>query len=58
VFSRARIVRNTVEPDPEMPTLAEVRELLDAPDEPSGSAGPAGTVVVPPGSPAEADLHN
>ncbi|MEX2125428.1 MAG: L,D-transpeptidase family protein [Woeseia sp.] len=31
VYSRARVVRNTVEPDPEVPTLAEVRELLDAP---------------------------
>jgi L,D-transpeptidase ErfK/SrfK len=58
VFGRARIVRNTVEPDPEMPTLAEVRELLDAPEEPSGSAGAAGTVVVPAGSPAAVDLHN
>jgi L,D-transpeptidase ErfK/SrfK len=58
VFGRARIVRNTVEPDPEMPTLAEVRELLDAPEEPSGSAGAAGTVVVPTGSPAAVDLHN
>jgi L,D-transpeptidase ErfK/SrfK len=58
VFGRARIVRNTVEPDPEMPTLAEVRELLDAAGEPSGSADRAGTVVVPAGSPAGADLHN
>ncbi len=33
VFERARIVRNTVEMDPEMPTLAEVREILDAPVE-------------------------
>lgn len=28
-LERARIVRNTVEPDPNMPTLAEVRALLD-----------------------------
>ena len=33
VYARARIVRNTVEPDPDMPTLAEVREILDAPIE-------------------------
>jgi hypothetical protein len=31
VFERARVVRNTYEPDPEQPTLAEVREILDAP---------------------------
>ncbi|MGH8168609.1 MAG: hypothetical protein ACREQ1_15320, partial [Woeseiaceae bacterium] len=31
IYSRARVVRNTVVPDPEMPTLAEVREMLDAP---------------------------
>ncbi len=31
VFERARVVRNTVEPDPDVPTLAEVREILDAP---------------------------
>ena len=31
VFSRARVVRNTVEPDPNMPSIDEVRALLDAP---------------------------
>jgi L,D-transpeptidase ErfK/SrfK len=31
VYERAVVVRNTVEPDPDAPTLAEVRELLDAP---------------------------
>ncbi len=31
VLARARLVENTVEPDPDMPTLAEVRELLDTP---------------------------
>ena len=31
VFERARVVRNTVEYDPDAPTLAEVREILDAP---------------------------
>jgi L,D-transpeptidase ErfK/SrfK len=58
VFSRARIVRNTVLPDPEMPTLAEVRELLDTPSEPVRAADKVGTAAVPVGSPAEADLHN
>ena len=31
LMARARIVRNTVEPDPNMPTLEEVRALLDEP---------------------------
>lgn len=56
VFGRARIVRNTVEPDPDMPTLAEVRELLDTPAEPAGTSGVG--AVAPAGSPAEADLNN
>jgi uncharacterized protein YfiM (DUF2279 family) len=55
MWSRVRVVRNTVEPDPDMPTLAEVRELLDAPAETETSAGGA---VAPSGGPAEADLHN
>ena len=29
VFARASVVRNTVEPDPDAPTLTEVRELMD-----------------------------
>jgi L,D-transpeptidase ErfK/SrfK len=29
VFARARLVRNTVEPDPDAPTLGEVREMID-----------------------------
>lgn len=33
VFERVRVVRNTVEQDPNAPTLAEVRALLDEPDE-------------------------
>jgi L,D-transpeptidase ErfK/SrfK len=59
LLGRARIVRNTVERDPDMPTLAEVRELLDAPMEtaaggaPEPAAEPATTA-----SPAEADAHN
>jgi L,D-transpeptidase ErfK/SrfK len=36
VYARARVVRNTIEFDPDAPTLAEVRALLDAPvDEPA-----------------------
>jgi L,D-transpeptidase ErfK/SrfK len=31
VFGRSRVVRNTVEPDPDMPTIDEVRALLDEP---------------------------
>ena len=31
ITTRARLVQNTVEPDPEGPTLAEVRAILDAP---------------------------
>ncbi len=33
VMARARVIRNTVEPDPNMPTLEEVRALLDEPTE-------------------------
>ena len=29
VFARARLVRNTVEPDPGAPTMSEVREMID-----------------------------
>jgi L,D-transpeptidase ErfK/SrfK len=29
IFARANVVRNTVEPDPNAPTLTEVRELMD-----------------------------
>ena len=31
LYGRARLVRNTVEIDPDAPTLAEIREILDAP---------------------------
>ncbi len=31
IYERALVVRNTVEPDPDAPTLTEVRELLDQP---------------------------
>jgi len=36
VFARARLVVNTVERDPDAPTLAEVRALLDGPSAPGG----------------------
>lgn len=36
VMARVRVVRNTVEPDPDMPTLDEVRALLDEPMEETG----------------------
>ncbi len=44
VYARARTVRNTVEIDPDAPTLAEIRELLDAPLEP-GESGEAVQLV-------------
>jgi L,D-transpeptidase ErfK/SrfK len=34
IYARARTVRNTVEIDPDAPTLAEIREILEAPIEP------------------------
>lgn len=41
VYERARVVRNIVEPDPDVPTLAEVRELLDTPlDDPEAAEEP------------------
>jgi L,D-transpeptidase ErfK/SrfK len=40
VYGRARAVRNTVEVDPDAPTLAEIREILDAPLEPEDSDEP------------------
>lgn len=44
LYTRARVVRNTVKTDPDAPTLAEVRELLDAlPEQPAT----AGTVPTP-----------
>jgi L,D-transpeptidase ErfK/SrfK len=41
MLERARIVRNTVEFDPDMPTLAEVRELIDAELEEKEADAPA-----------------
>lgn len=40
VMHRARVVRNTVEPDPNMPTIDEVRALLDEPLESEISVEP------------------
>jgi L,D-transpeptidase ErfK/SrfK len=41
VYERARVVRNIVEPDDDVPTLAEVREILDTPIESENEAGEA-----------------
>ena len=57
LVNRARIVRNTVERDPDMPTLAEVRALLDAPIDTSAD-GAAEPGVEPATSPTEAGAHN
>jgi len=38
MMTRARVIRNTVEPDPNMPTLEEVRALLDEPVDDEGVA--------------------
>jgi L,D-transpeptidase ErfK/SrfK len=49
IFERARVVRNTVQPDPLAPTLAEVRELLDAPlDEDGLEAASEAALPAPP----------
>lgn len=37
VYERAQVVRNIVLPDPDVPTLAEVREMLDQPAEVSAA---------------------
>jgi L,D-transpeptidase ErfK/SrfK len=57
VYGRARVVKNTVEPDPEVPTLAEVRALLDAPLEPAGAGGAGEAIAEPAGSPGQAELQ-
>ncbi len=49
IYTRVRVVRNTVKIDPDAPSLAEVRELLDAPPESvetstDGTAGAATNV--------------
>lgn len=41
IMARARVIENTVELDPDMPTLAEVREILDAPADDEADASPA-----------------
>jgi len=45
LIARARVVHNTVTTDPNMPTLAEVRAILDAPPEPAETTDPAVTGV-------------
>jgi L,D-transpeptidase ErfK/SrfK len=46
VVARARVIENTVEPDPDLPSLAEVRAILDEPvedaeeEEPEAAAEP------------------
>ena len=50
VYGRARLVRNTVEPDPDAPTLAEVRAELDAlmeEGDEEGAANDGGPVAEP-----------
>jgi hypothetical protein len=54
VYERARVVKNVVEPDPDVPTLAEVREMLDQPLESSTDAAtPAGDVESATGNDAQ-----
>ena len=50
VYERARVVRNIVEPDDDVPTLAEVREILDTPIESENEAGEAESEGAPPGA--------
>ncbi len=45
VYERATAVRNTVERDPDVPTLAEIRELLDSPPEAESAEAPSGSAV-------------
>lgn len=58
LYNRARIVRNTVVPDPDMPTLAEVRAMLDDPAETDPAEDTAGASAPPTGSPAGTDRSN
>jgi L,D-transpeptidase ErfK/SrfK len=44
LYSRLRVVRNTVKSDPDAPTLAEVRQLLDAPPDDAASATQAAEI--------------
>src|SRR5690606_24016016 len=61
IYARARVVKNTVEPDPDVPTLAEVRALLDAADaepaEPAATGAEAGEAAAG-GAPATAELED
>ena len=44
LYSRLRVVRNTVKSDPDAPTLAEVRQMLDAPPDDAASATQAAEI--------------
>ena len=45
-MARARVVENTVVPDPDLPTLAEVRAILDEPlDEPGNELSSEDSIV-------------
>jgi L,D-transpeptidase ErfK/SrfK len=57
LYTRARVVRNTVKPDPEAPTLAEVRALLDAVPEETGAAA-GGGAELPASAAHEQDLKD
>ena len=52
IMARARVIENTVVLDPDMPTLAEVRRLLDEPADEEAEATPA---VAPDGGPSAAN---
>jgi L,D-transpeptidase ErfK/SrfK len=57
IYGRARIVRNTVEPDPQVPTLAEVRRMLDAAAEPVDGDAKATALDASAGSLGQAELN-
>jgi L,D-transpeptidase ErfK/SrfK len=57
IYARARVVRNTVQPNPDAPTLAEVRELLDAVPEDAGASA-AGATAPPAIATREQDLQD
>ena len=47
VVARARVIENTVEPDPDLPSLAEVRAILDEPVEDGEEKEPEATAESP-----------
>lgn len=56
LYTRVRVVRNTIKPDPDAPTLAEVRELLDGVPEEGGAAAGGGSAS--PATTERGDLAN